>query len=81
MMARSFGRIILAGCLQRAVNGGDVVIRGLHGPDIVPIGTERFSRVCLDARIYEHRLTVVVDDERTDIVMIMTLSIVSAFSS
>lgn len=58
--------------------GGQVVIPGLHGPDIVTVGREGLLRVRFHTGVDEERLSVLVNGEAANVVVVMAVVVVSA---
>jgi len=64
--------------LHHAVDGRQVVVAGLHGPDLITLRAERLGSVIAHARVDDYGVAVGVDDEVADVVVVVALGVVSA---
>src|SRR5690606_33367349 len=64
-----------------AIDDGQIMVSGLHGPYFIPLAAERLRGIGAYPRIHNYRLSVVIKDKVACIVVIVTLIVMSTFGS
>ncbi|MNR16726.1 hypothetical protein D3C85_1333460 [compost metagenome] len=65
--------------LLEAVNDRNTVIARLHRPNLISLGAKRLLGIRLHPNINQHRLSIHVHHEMSDVIMIMAFIVVTAF--
>lgn len=70
--------VIRPGTFILPIECGEVVVAGLHRPDLVPLRGEGLSSITLNANVRKYRLPILVERQASRVVVIVVVVIVTS---